>query len=179
MYHYQLWSLVLRGRPRRPLLPRGLLLFFRERYIHSCICIYIYIYICIYKQRDRDRDRDIDIDILKSDRLNWGAGGRGGGANIKSCYQKLCFMSKMISEFITFITGFVVGLPPMCQTPIKHCPIFLVLLFLFVCSARGGLLGNLQGILARTHGTLHGDGPRICMYVCMYVCLYYHQQQYG
>ena len=48
-------------------------------------------------------------------RLNWGASGRGGDANIKSSYQKLCFMSKGISEFRISITGFVVGLPPpMC-----------------------------------------------------------------
>ena len=43
---------------------------------------------------------------------------RGGGdANIKSCYQKLCFMSKGISEFIILITGFAVGLPPPCARP--------------------------------------------------------------
>ena len=41
----------------------------------------------------------------------------GGDANTKSCYQKLCFMSKGISEFRIFITGFVVGLPPHVLDP--------------------------------------------------------------
>ena len=87
----------------------------------------ILVHLLVHNHNDNDNNTHINTTTTTNnnndknddntfDRLNWGASGRGRRQH-KSCYQKLCFMSKGISEFRIFITGFVVGLPPHVLDP--------------------------------------------------------------
>ena len=118
---------------------------------------------------------------------------KGGDANIKPCYQKLCVMSKGISEFIIFITGFVVGLPPHVLDPHYALSELLSLNNCVLCQK--GLSSLFSGCRSTQGGAaaeppLKSSPPEgytymhtyhtifiviiiiINVYVCMYVCIY-------